>query len=72
MTTNAKPKSRILDAVHETAVDLHRLGFIDERKMLKYDVLCLEPVPLDEIRYMPCSELARDRALLENAQGDPA
>ena len=35
---------RILEAVHETARDLHRLGFIDKRKMRKYDVLCLEPV----------------------------
>lgn len=47
MTTNAnaKPKSRIFEAVHETAADLHQLGFIDKRKMQKYDVLCLEPVP---------------------------
>ena len=42
MTT--KTKSRILEAVHETAGDLHRLGFIDKRKMQKYDLLCLEPV----------------------------
>jgi len=45
MATKAKPKSRIFEAVHETAVDLHRLEFIDKRKMLKYDALCLEPVP---------------------------
>lgn len=44
MTTKAKPKSRIMEAVHEGAADLHRLGFIDKRKMRKYDVLCLEPV----------------------------
>ena len=44
MTTKTKPKSRILEAVHETASDLHRLDFIDKRKMRKYDVLCLEPV----------------------------
>jgi putative transcriptional regulator len=24
---------------------LHRLGFIDQRKMRKYDALCLEPIP---------------------------
>ena len=24
---------------------LHRLGFIDERKMQKFDVLCLDPIP---------------------------
>ena len=45
MTTKAKAKSRILDAVHETAGDLHRLGFIDMRRMRHYDVLCLAPVP---------------------------
>ena len=44
MTTKTKAKSRILEAVHETAADLHRLGFIDQRKMRKYDALCLEPV----------------------------
>lgn len=43
MTTKAK--SRISEAVHETAVDLHRLGFIDKRKMRKYDALCLDPIP---------------------------
>jgi putative transcriptional regulator len=31
--------------VHETAADLHRLGFIDQRKMRKYDALCLDPIP---------------------------
>ncbi len=41
----AKAKSRILEAVHETAGDLHRLGFIDKRKMRKFDVLCLDPIP---------------------------
>lgn len=45
MTTKPKAKSRILEAVHETANDLHRLGFIDKRKMQKYDALCMEPVP---------------------------
>lgn len=45
MTTKNKAKSRIFEAVHETAVDLHRLGFIDKRKMQKFDALCLKPVP---------------------------
>lgn len=45
MTAKIKAKSLILDAVHETAADLHRLGFIDKRKMLKYEAFCLEPVP---------------------------
>ena len=42
MTT--KPRSRSLEAVHSTAQDLHRLGFIDKRKMHQYDALCLAPV----------------------------
>ena len=41
MTKKVKPKSRILEAVHETANDLHRLGFIDKRKMRELDALCL-------------------------------
>jgi len=43
--TTIKAKSRIFEAVHETASDLHRLGFIDKRKMRKFDALCLDPVP---------------------------
>lgn len=51
MTTKAKPKSRILEAVHDTACDLDRLGFIDKRKQQKLDVLCLEPIsPYDSER----------------------
>lgn len=40
-----RAKSPIFEAVHETALDLHRLGFIDQRKMRKFDVLCLDPIP---------------------------
>jgi putative transcriptional regulator len=45
MIRKNKPKNRILEAVHETAGDLHRLGFIDKRKMREFDALCLAPVP---------------------------
>ena len=45
MSSKTKAKSSIMAAVHETASDLHRLGFIDQRKMRKYDALCLDPVP---------------------------
>lgn len=45
MTKKTKTKSLILEAVHETACDLNRLGFIDKRKMRKFDVLCLDPIP---------------------------
>ena len=45
MATKINAKSRIFEAVHETALDLHRMGFIDKRKMHKFDVLCLAPIP---------------------------
>lgn len=45
MPAKIKPQNRILEAVHETAGDLHRLGFIDKRRMQEYDALCLAPVP---------------------------
>jgi putative transcriptional regulator len=43
-TKTPKAKSRVLEAVYETAADLHRLGFIDKRKMGQYDALCMEPI----------------------------
>jgi len=43
MTTHTDPANRLLDAVHETAVDLHAAGFIDKRQMQEYDALCLPP-----------------------------
>ena len=45
MTAKAKTTSRILDAVHETARDLHSAGFIDKRRMREFDALCLAPIP---------------------------
>jgi putative transcriptional regulator len=45
MTTKTKARSLIFEAVHDTASDLHRLGFIDKRKMRQFDALCLDPVP---------------------------
>ena len=45
MTTKTKTRSQIFDAVHNTASDMHRLGFIDKRKMRQFDALCLDPVP---------------------------
>ena len=42
--TKVKAKSSIFEAVHETASDLHRLGFIHKRNMHKFDALCLVPV----------------------------
>lgn len=60
MPSDTKAKSRILDAVHETATDLHRLGFIDKRRMLRYEALCVAPVP--------AYDSARIRALREQLQ----
>jgi putative transcriptional regulator len=45
MTEPRKAKSRLLEAVHETASDLHRLGFMEDSKMREFDTLCLCPVP---------------------------
>ena len=36
-------RNNIMQAVHETASDFHRLGFIDKPKMCEFDVLCLAP-----------------------------
>lgn len=40
--SKVKPKSPVLEAVYETANDLHRLGFIDKKKMRKFNALCLD------------------------------
>lgn len=40
-----RKNSRLLDVIHETAGDLHRLGFIDKRAMESYDAICIPPVP---------------------------
>ena len=45
MTNRIRSNSKILDAVHETATDLHDAGFIDLRRMQQYDALCLESIP---------------------------
>lgn len=45
MTKKTVAKSRLMEAAHDTAADLHRLGFIDKRKMQRYEALCLQPVP---------------------------
>ena len=45
MSTKSKKTSRILDAVHGTARDLHAAGFVSMRRMKEYEALCLVPVP---------------------------
>jgi putative transcriptional regulator len=38
------PKSRLMEAVHETAQELYDSGAIDKVTMHKFDSLCLKPV----------------------------
>ena len=45
MRAKPRSRSRVLDAVHQTAEDLRRLGFIDKRKQRQFDALCLPPIP---------------------------
>ena len=46
MADRTPRKNSIMEAVHATAMDFHRLGFIDKRKMRQFDALCLAPVPV--------------------------
>ncbi len=39
-----KKRSRILDAVHETAKGLHDAGVMDETTMREFNAMCLPPV----------------------------
>ncbi len=45
MAIKTKAKGPIFEAVHKMTSDLHRLGFIDKRKMNKFDALCIDPIP---------------------------
>jgi putative transcriptional regulator len=45
VSTKTPKASRILDAVHDTARDLHVAGLISKRRMKDYDSRCLVPVP---------------------------
>ena len=40
-----KKQSSILNAVHETASDLYRLGLLNKRSMERYESLTIPPVP---------------------------
>lgn len=39
-----KFRSRLAEAIHETAVDLHRAGILDKTTMRRFDVPCLTAV----------------------------
>ena len=55
MKTKTQAKSRILEAVHGTAADLHSAGFISKRRMREYDALCLAPVATRVRRFALCA-----------------
>ena len=44
MKTKKQGKSRILEAVHDTAADLRAGGFISKRRMQEYSALCGAPI----------------------------
>ncbi len=51
------PKSRLMEAVHETAQDLYEAGAIDSLKMKKFDLLCLklvETYDAEKIKSLRC------------------
>lgn len=62
--------SRILDAVHETARDLHTAGFISKRRMKDYEALRLVPV-LEYTAEMALVEVVR-RRLIEHRRNQLA
>lgn len=39
-----KYRSDAMAAIHETALDLHQAGGLDQRTMRKFDALCLTPI----------------------------
>ena len=67
MTTKTKAASRILEGVHETARDLHDAGFIDMRRMQRYDALCLSH---DHGSLFTCNQRAVNLRILEGRNSD--
>ena len=56
----SKTKSAILEAVHETAVGLHRAGAMDRLTLREFDRLCLPPVePLQPAQIRQIREATR-------------
>ncbi|MBF0310923.1 MAG: helix-turn-helix domain-containing protein [Magnetococcales bacterium] len=45
MSDAKRTVSPLLNALHQTALDLRAGGLIDKRRMMEYEALCLEPVP---------------------------
>lgn len=55
-----KTRSKLFDAVHETAAGLHRAGVMDHVTLREFDRLCLPPVePLEPAAIKRIRESAR-------------
>ena len=55
-----KTKSAILEAVHETAMGLHKAGVMDQVTLREFDRLCLPPVePLEPMQIKQIREASR-------------
>ena len=39
-----KPRSDMMAAIHQTAIDFHRAGVMDTKTLREFDDLCLTPV----------------------------
>jgi hypothetical protein len=46
MIAKIKNSSRLLEAIYETANDLHNSGVFNQEQMQKYNQLCLSPAPI--------------------------
>jgi len=56
-----KYRSSVMEAIHETAEDLHKVGGVDKTTMRKFDALCLTPIQAmtpDAIRALRTREKA--------------
>lgn len=55
-----KTKSAILEAVHDTALGLHKAGVMNQLTLREFDLLCLPPVePLEPEQIKHIREAAR-------------
>lgn len=64
MTAKAKKAGRpLLTALHNTATDLHKAGFMDLKSLREYDALCLDDEVFEAI------DIVKLRSQLQISQG---
>ena len=51
MTKKVQKNSAILEAIYETASDLHSCGLLTDQRMHKYQTLCLKPISVSKIKH---------------------